>query len=553
MVMMAHATNQRLIFVLTCLSGVALAVPAALAQDALGDGTALDSSLRVGSGGRNPDARDFRAELAYRNAIVTGNVSGGSAFRGDVGYSAVNDFRGATGADDIFDFQRDAFLSGLATRGISGISSIQSSLAYGVTGQSNGLIGDVIINRPSSGLSSGDLPRPSGPRTDIYAIIGGTLRSPSAITLQELERPSFMNTVQDQGGNTIGYVGASDLLGVRALPPSNAMFGATDPTVENDIIQRLRTDPTLTQPDPNEPAEPLTTDVRLPSYEALLQSLGIPTRIEDTINTRIDPSAPDAAPLEIPLNADPLAWVREALRAAEDRANPLTRLGLDRAPDAVEPEPEFGTPDGEPEASEPTLQERIDLAIDAAERVLGRPVDMKDFGSGSDDPSFRRHFDHGVEMLEAGRYFDAEERFAAALQLSPGDPMAALGRLHAQIGAGMFLSAGANLRNLFVAYPELIAARVDKRFAPSEQRLADIMSLLRSRMDGATMMNADAAVLLAYMGVQTGNRQDIVDGLARYKALARDPDTDQPETFALLLEAAWLNDDAEGAGDEDTP
>ncbi|MEM1424462.1 MAG: hypothetical protein AAGH64_10725 [Planctomycetota bacterium] len=127
---------------LLALSGLALgAVSRAHAQNALGDGTALDSNLRVGSGGRNPVTQDFRRELAYRNAIVTGNVAGGRAFRGDVGYSAAYDFRGETGSDDLFEFQRDAFFSGLATRGISGISAIQSSLAYPVTGAGAGAIG----------------------------------------------------------------------------------------------------------------------------------------------------------------------------------------------------------------------------------------------------------------------------------------------------------------------------------------------------------------------------------------------------------------------------
>jgi hypothetical protein len=151
----------------------------------------------------------------------------------------------------------------------------------------------------------------------------------------------------------------------------------------------------------------------------------------------------------------------------------------------------------------------------------------------------------GAEQLQEGRWFDAEERFAAALQLSPGDPMAAVGRLQAQIGAGMFLSAGANLRRLYTAYPELMAARVPDRFLPKGERLEKIRSLLRLRMDQLNPMNDDAAALLAFLGIQTGNRDDVTEGLARFKELSIDPATGEPDVLSRLLEAAWLNSDAE--------
>ncbi|MEM7683070.1 MAG: tetratricopeptide repeat protein [Planctomycetota bacterium] len=72
------------------------------------DGRALDASPAVGGrvNGR-VETPDFRA----RNNLVTGNVSGGFGFRGDVGYTAPGDFRGSIGSDDLFDFRAESIRS----------------------------------------------------------------------------------------------------------------------------------------------------------------------------------------------------------------------------------------------------------------------------------------------------------------------------------------------------------------------------------------------------------------------------------------------------------
>ena len=544
--------------ILLSICGLAFATAPAIAQDALGDGRALDANLAVGSSGRNFEGRNYSQELAYRNAIVTGNVPGGFAFRGDVGYSAANDFRGATAADDIFEFQRDAFFSGLATRGIGGISAIQSSLAYAVTGQSQGLVGDVIINSPVVGANAGEFTgSPRATRIDIYGTIGGTLRSPSAIKIQELDRPSFMNTISDANGNTIAYVGASDLLGVRPLSPQNATFGATDAQQEQDILERLREDPTLSRPLDTDDEERFGS-ARPAPYQQLLDALTVPidridsqinTEIDGQLNTQIDPTQSQTPTTRFTPPEDPLDTVRDALRESERAANPFNRV----SGDITDPSADVGdsdNPETEDAQRPKTIQERIDEAVEAAERVLGRTVSMDGLRTSSEDPIFRHHFEAGVDLLRRGRYFDAEERFSAAIQLAPGDPMAAVGRLHSQIGAGMSLSAGTNLRRLFTAYPEMMAARLDRELVPRGDRLDQIRSLLRKRMNQANIMNDDAASLLAYLGVQTGNADDVVDGLARFKELSVDPETGKPDAFASLLEAAWLAKLEPSAGDE---
>ncbi|MEM1423299.1 MAG: hypothetical protein AAGH64_04775, partial [Planctomycetota bacterium] len=422
-------------------------------------------------------------------------------------------------------------------------------------GQAQGLLGDLIINPPTAGSTVATLDVPAGSRIDIFGTIGGTLRAPSAITLQEIDRPTFLNVVSDESGNPLGYIGSSDLLGVRALSPQNPVFGATDPQSERDLLERLREDPTLSTPIESDDEDDDTTDLRLPTYTQLLESLGLPTRIEDTIDDRVDEPAsqpPGVTPPER-LGGDTLAPLRDALREASRNADPRRRTGDAAAEPARNPlQTDFALPETEEgDRIEPveTLEQRLLRTIEDARDVLGRSVEIDELRVASDDPAYLRHFERGVELLEEGRYFDAEERFAAALQLAQGDPMAAIGRLHAQIGAGMYLSAGTNLRRLVIAYPELLAARLDARFLPTGERLDATRELLRERMGQGFMLNRDAAALLAYLGVQTGNERDVEDGLARYRALTTDGRTGESDALAPLLERAWLSRDAEGSDD----
>src|ERR1044071_8028118 len=90
----------------------AVAVVCGVCGSAMGQ-YALDHSLQVGSGGRNAPGRDFKKELEFRNAIVTGNAPGGISFRGDVGYKAPGEFFGNLGSNDTFAFRRDSVYSGL--------------------------------------------------------------------------------------------------------------------------------------------------------------------------------------------------------------------------------------------------------------------------------------------------------------------------------------------------------------------------------------------------------------------------------------------------------
>ena len=85
-----------------------------LAQNALdgnlqrSSGTALDRSLQQG---KTVNAATSRQDYRSRNLVVTGDVAGGRGFRGSVGYTAAEDFRGATSDDTTRRFRAAASVS----------------------------------------------------------------------------------------------------------------------------------------------------------------------------------------------------------------------------------------------------------------------------------------------------------------------------------------------------------------------------------------------------------------------------------------------------------
>ena len=122
----------------------------------------------------------------------------------------------------------------------------------------------------------------------------------------------------------------------------------------------------------------------------------------------------------------------------------------------------------------------------------------------------------GEAALREGDYFRAERRFEQAQGLAADNPLTEAGTAHAQLGAGLYLSASLTLRNLFIAFPELIDAKYDRALLPAADRLERAVSVMRDR----ATRGDDApsyGVLMAYIGHQTGNRALVEEGLAFVK------------------------------------
>lgn len=535
---------------------LALSAGTAHAQNALGDGHALDGNLQIGSGGRNTVTNDFASEVARRNAIVTGNAAGGRSFRGEVGYVGLTDFRAETGEELIFDFNRDSLYSGLATSGIRGIQALQFQYASTTSGLYDPSI--AIAARPGSGRSAfqtiNSTYSPSAP--DMFNDLVGSLRSTSNYEAKLATRPEVLNIYQDERSGVTTVLSASPLIGLQPLRLSNPLLAGP---VGQDRTQ-------TTPASPGTPGTPGSPD----------------------LGTDIDPQSPTGLRLEalnqarkVDGRTSPHLRLLNQLNALNLRIPPTTANG-EIEPSPIEPEDPQATP-GE-QTNQPTPIERAlqdltkaldptspldlddpnrQLLLDALRRsnvdvdsLLGPQANPEDTGGGGVDEDgeaaptgpgiqlqelFREHMSAGEELLAKGQWFLAEERFAAALAVVPGDAMASAGQLWAQIGAGLFRSASLNLRALLRAYPELVSVRFAQSLRPGGEREQTIRERLRTVGARQGEPGASAGLMLAYMGHQTGRRSDIEEGFALIEgALADTTSPAQPDPIYDFLRAVWL-------------
>src|SRR5438874_2348630 len=99
--------------ILAAAATAALILPSlAFAQGQIDAGRANDASNRVGSGGRNSSGMLSTSYSNYvvnnGNRIVTGNVSMGREFHGNVGYADPSAFRGTTAGDISDNFAKNS-------------------------------------------------------------------------------------------------------------------------------------------------------------------------------------------------------------------------------------------------------------------------------------------------------------------------------------------------------------------------------------------------------------------------------------------------------------
>jgi len=538
------APSRALLPALALVAGSTLFPPAANAQNALGDGTALDNSLRLGEriNPMSPNA-NLAAEVAYRNALVTGNVGGGMSFREGVGYTSAFDFRteyDASGnpiplpSNEIFNFERDS-ASSATLRGIDGLRTQAVWSIGGAWDQSANL---PIFRRAGVGASAA---LPYGEDDELYAqqlessfidpfrLRPGSLRSTTEHTVGSALETRILGQVQDEETQRTEYLQATPLRGVVAEPVLTEkliqLFDGKAIGAPNLVSSYLSEDPA---PDADDAEFGYDAVVRrmseqfheryAPAEEDEVD--GAPTRPGDSpaIDPSLDPSAEDGAadePSGRSQLADPLQRLRDRL------------LGLP----TDEEEADAETDDGMPEALRKLYRDT--RGEDKIER-LSPPIPHN-------RNLFAENMRTGEDLLSKGRWFDAEERFGAALRLSPGDPMAAVGRLHAQIGAGLYLSAGVNLDRLFRSNPELIAARYDENLLPRRGRLDRIDNRLRLNTRRNSDLAISSSLLMAYLGHQFEDRATVVDAFAALDRIHEERG-DSPDELEETLRAVWLGD-----------
>jgi hypothetical protein len=531
------------------LAGLSLG-EAAMAQNV------LERDLRVNSRFQQapPSARGNLADsLRMRNALVTGNVGGGRSLQISRPYLDAGDLKTQLGTDDLFSFRRDSFSAG--SIGIRGTDSLQYQNAFSTGGM--GLV-------PRSGFSSsarvgaatmaptrfGDPIRGSvgGRSEDDNSTTFGTLRSTSSFTATQSLSPSSIGYRRTPDG--LDRVTASSLMGVRmqatelggprsrfaedrsgnliAANESNAVATNRTPTAYDSLLTRLdnsfasqRLNTRVNNAVDRTPATPA------PTGTDLLRPAGTsPTSPPPPPPTGTTPAAANDAARQ----PSAPAWEAPVSRIAE-HLSMLTATGSARG----------ATARAVNEASNPVIFEADTIR---ALREAGGTADTLLVGTVAAGDFFGEYLQAGQEAMAIGRFFDAEERFVRALGIRPDDVTAQVGRAHAQLGAGLFVSAAMNIRQLYEKHPELLGVRFTGAAVPPGPRLNSLVTDLRASISRQAELNLnppeDSSLLLTYVGRLLGDEAIIREGIA---VLRKANTGATKDAIPDLLESMWLGKD----------
>ncbi|MFN3166711.1 MAG: hypothetical protein ACE37H_06565 [Phycisphaeraceae bacterium] len=602
--MMRSSTSTTL--TTAALLAASLACAPVLGQNQVQNGSAHDANQQVGSGGYNRPAEqvDYRA----RNLLITGNVGGGRAFQGEVGYTAPGEFQGTLGSDTLFNFRRDSIyssigLGGLQARGF-GDQVIVTRPTTAVPGYQVGN-GYNLANRSTYDPRSGVLTfrQDSGALVSVTGISDPQRFSPGVSSLGLVQTPQGLVSIDASPLTGIRY-NPLDANTPRRLVPDRDRVDITPtdpgPLDPRDVDPRdVDPDRSITpdrriegQRDPNAidrdaenpfnpPEDPLSVTLGMQVQSAMqLQLAGrvdnnIPNAqaqlIRDTLFAQAErnqPGQPNEAPKppENPYDkviADILAQSRGEPVEPGDAPAPGSEdkprwQQILESPDAALAEAKRKSRETAVRISLGMVDENGNVDFDQElptidpDSELGKLLDELDYDlprvqslAGIDENRINTLLTRGEQELKAGRYTLAEGVYRQVLRETGEQPLAKAGLVHSQMGAGMIRSAAFNLRGLFSDHPELIALRYDEKLLPDNDRLRWLQTRLINQINDETT-GSEPGLILAYLGYQMGpDAKSLVEFGLNVAETAAPRDPLMP-----ILRRIWLEGgDAEGEGE----
>ena len=525
-------------------------------QPGLGSGTSLDRNLQRGSGGIN--APIPQPNFNARNLLATGNVAGGRGFRGSVGYTAAGDFRSAAGSDAIFRFQAESALSSTYFLTLRSTDRLSLAQDFGTYEFRRDTTPDSIGTASTQRL-----------RLDRAA---ATMASNRTFEL-EAEAAPFARG-RDNANRNVDFV-ASTVQGLRMRRPEDPIDATGLSTFEK---ARVRQDVASGSLDAKEPTRAFASPLQDARKESLSDGKRVEARVSDPVQAqrssydqivkRVLEQYGNDPRVNIDANADAVSRAKADLQRVRDAlgghraeptdddplVDPITKLP--RKPIAA-PGSGQGAEGGNDDPNQPNdtppngatsqkeirrLQSEADTkaSVTAAAGRLRHGTTVRDLAPGE-----RARVDElvrdGQVRLADGDFFRAERCFTQALELNPDNPLLYAGLAHAQIGAGLHLSAALTLRTLFSNNPEMIDTRYERVLLPNETRMRLAVETLRKRI--ALKQDADGyGITLAYLGHQLDEKDFVKEGLEAVTG------TMENDLLRELLSQIWLGDPTESSG-----
>lgn len=463
------------------LNGVVLAFFVAAGSSVYGQyyiqqGYGMDANTRLGSGGINPARPAYQPNVT--NRIVTGNVTGGAAFRG---FSPIRD--------------PSSFFLG----GTPGAVGTGSALLPGTGGRLGGL--------PSDRLT--DFRRDSVGINDLRRLPVSPLRSPMPYYSSS---STVTNTGQIRQG--LNQPGTSQVRSSYqaiqqdpyAQPPSPLELagrpGVGSPLSMDDRLVRIATGQAVTGPtNLRLLRSPLFAGVRqvpLSSVRAEADKPGVApiTGLADRTATPITPQRRGADRLEgrddrprdarfgQPDSERPMGWLGEPIQLPSDSPEGHKRL---RRPIDEETAAE--------DAPSGSLARRIggfaedEAAAAPGQRRLARNYfepgqqPIRTF-AGTTDERLGEHLAQAETLLQEGRYYDAARRYEMAQAVDLRNPLPLFGRGMALLAAGDYVSSANDLFGAIQLAGRRGAVEIDlQQFVPDVEVLDRRRAFLEQQLE----------------------------------------------------------------------
>jgi hypothetical protein len=557
-------------------------VDSAYAQYKIDSQNPLDNNLKLGGSRLNNRKAlpDYTGK--YNDSIVTSSGGGLGRFRGRIGYRAPGEFRGSGGGVDSpsFQFQRRNLLANsrinpqinptagnVLYRSGSGVTAGQlnpaarsQSLANPLNVYRNDVVsGNMVRGRVTTESYELNTIRPTLQNSNIYSDASGNLLRVNASPLTGLQTTNLTGIPAPQSASEYPGVGPAGIdpysrVGEkgdgRLVAPAGSRDVPTGTLEQEKASLRFDTEP--------ETVNPLRVEDRVQASSLYLADYLSRDRT-DRVSEGLIPSGEADGDILTASVLYPPAW--DQAQPGEDAYQDLLRRV--RGPGAPAP-PVFKGPDGAmtsmpssltgtPSSGESYLEqlkrkleeakvepENQDKTPSSSDEALENLINKLDYDlaplatlAGSSSSDFDAEMRNAEEQMAAGKYFDANNAYQRASRLRPGHPSILVGRVNAQVGAGLFASATIDLRRLLTNHPELVAARYREPLLPSEVRLAAISERLKPLLASETPQ--PSIWLLAYIAYQRGDNTlvgNALDSLTQW----------YPEDPLLpLLERIWID------------
>jgi len=548
------------------------------------DGQALDANNRLGSGGHN-SGHDLKYATPSGNDIVTGNVTGLRHFHGRIDYTDPRAFRGnvpsarnsdtlvrASGNAPTADNPNTTVQPGGRlfygeSRGVSAPSGFQQ-IAPGVPGYipsaqvTQRPVGDQRLGDVSSGTFV-DRPRadqlvlqgPTNQQGQQTSIVGSALLGIRPTTGEESWLLSGLNNYSLQRG------GLDDAAVQRMRDELSTTV--TNPNQTNQQNQTGTGQPGGTPPGPGElPNQPLNNTG--PGSELPNQALN--TQIATAQGSQTDQMQRQKLLLPPERQSDQYREMLKKYQQLEaerkltpqemaQQYNELTRLsqqqpgqpaqpgqpgapgnaprpqgaapapGAAQTPGAAQPAP--GAAQTTPGAAQPgAAPGAVRPGAQPAAKTVKKPepVKVQSMAAGMQAKGLSEVMKQAEDLMRQGKYNAALDKYDAAQQAAPNNPMVSLGRAIAELGGSFYARAEGHLRDAFTQNPALLVGQYDLRNLLGEERLQGLVKDLRALAE-REKRDPRPVFLLSFIAYNTGQEQ-AAEGylsLAEKRAGGRDP------------------------------